>query len=203
MRLVASLTSPYARKIRIILAEKELPFDLLEDIPWNADTKVPDFNPLGKVPVLIADDGSKWFDSPVIAEYLDAVHPAPEMIPADRTTALPARQAEALADGITDAAVATFLERKRPKDRQDSANLERQRDKITRGLAAISARVENHDGLDHGQLSVADVAAGCMLAYLDLRVPEVDWRASHPVLADYAERLFARPSFAATVPPAA
>ncbi len=202
MRLVCSLTSPYARKIRVLLAEKKLPFELVEDVPWNADTRVPEFNPLGKVPALVAADGRIWFDSPVIAEYLDTEYPSPQMIPADRRAALPVRQSEALADGVTDAAVALFLERKRPAEQQDAATIERQLGKIERGLAALAERVHQAEGLDHGQLSVADIAAGCMLAYLDFRSPEIDWRGTHPVLAQYADRLLARASFAATVPPA-
>lgn len=117
MKLVASLTSPYARKIRVALAEKNLPFELEVDIPWLADTRVPSYNPLGKVPALVADDGELWFDSPVIAEYLDTLA-GPLLLPADRAAALPVRQAEALADGITDAAVAAFLESHRPPEKQ-------------------------------------------------------------------------------------
>lgn len=202
MRLVCSLTSPYARKIRVILAEKQLPFELVNDIPWNADTHVPDYNPLGKVPALVADDGQVWFDSPVIAEYLDTEYPSPQMIPADRATALPVRQSEALADGITDAAVLAFLEAKRPAAQQSADTLARQRGKIERGLAALAQRVEATAGLDRGQLSVADVAAGCTLAYLDFRFADIDWRGAHPALAAYAEKLLARQSFRDTVPPA-
>lgn len=201
MRLVASLTSPYARKIRVILAEKKLPFELIEDIPWNADTRVPELNPLGKVPVLVDDDGHVWFDSPVIAEYLDAMYPSPEMLPADRLSALPVRQSAALADGILDAAVATFLEFKRPDEEQSPAHIARQRDKIVRGLAVLEERVVKSHGINHGQLSVADVAAGCLLGYLDFRFPDIDWRGLHPALAAYAGPLLALPSFAATRPP--
>ena len=118
MKLVVSLTSPYARKIRVVLAEKGLPFELEVDIPWLADTRVPGYNPLGKVPALVADDGEVWFDSPVIVEYLDTLA-GPALLPADRLAALPVRQAEALADGITDAAVAAFLEGMRPAERQE------------------------------------------------------------------------------------
>lgn len=201
MRLVASLTSPYARKVRVILAEKKLPFEFVEDNPWLPDTHVPDFNPLGKVPALVADDGERWFDSRVIAEYLDTIHPAPQMIPADRTAALPVRQSEALADGIIDAAVVAFLEFKRAPEQQSPATIARQRDKIVRGLAVMADRVQAAHGLNHGQLSVADVAAGCMLGYLDFRFADIDWRALQPVLAAYAESLLARPSFQATTPP--
>ena len=201
MRLICSLTSPYARKIRVVLAEKALPFELVEDIPWNDSTRVPDFNPLGKVPALVADDGSIWFDSPVIAEYLDVMHPSPQMMPADRQAALPVRQSEALADGIIDAAVLAFLERSRPQELRSQANIDRQYGKIERGLNALASRLEATDGLNRGQLSIADVAAGCALGYLDLRFPDVDWRNGRAGLAEYGEALLSRPSFRASAPP--
>ena len=202
MKLVASLTSPYARKIRVALAEKSLPFELEVDIPWLADTRVPDYNPLGKVPALVADDGEVWFDSPVIAEYLDTLA-GPLLLPADRTAALPVRQAEALADGITDAAVAAFLEGMRPAERQDPASIERQLGKIHRGLAALEQRLAQRKGLGGAVLGVADIAAGCTLGYLDFRFAHLGWRAAHPQLAAWADGLLARPSFTASAPPAA
>lgn len=202
MKLVASLTSPYARKIRVALAEKSLPFELEVDIPWLADTRVPSYNPLGKVPALVADDGELWFDSPVIAEYLDTLA-GPLLLPADRAAALPVRQAEALADGITDAAVAAFLEGMRPAERQDPAAIERQLGKIGRGLTALEARVAQRKGCAGEALSIADIAIGCTLGYLDLRFAHLGWRASHPQLAAWAAGLLARPSFTITAPPAA
>lgn len=202
MKLVASLTSPYARKIRVALAEKSLPFELEVDIPWLADTRVPSYNPLGKVPALVADDGELWFDSPVIAEYLDTLA-GPLLLPADRVAALPVRQAEALADGITDAAVAAFLEGMRPAERQDPAAIERQLGKISRGLTALEARVAQRKGCAGEALSIADIAIGCTLGYLDLRFAHLGWRASHPQLAAWAAGLLARPSFTTTAPPAA
>lgn len=202
MKLVASLTSPYARKIRVALAEKSLPFELEVDIPWLADTRVPSYNPLGKVPALVADDGELWFDSPVIAEYLDTLA-GPLLLPADRAAALPVRQAEALADGITDAAVAAFLEGMRPAERQDPAAIERQLGKIGRGLAALEARVAQRKGCAGEALSIADIAIGCTLGYLDFRFAHLGWRAAHPQLAAWAAGLLARPSFTTTAPPAA
>lgn len=202
MKLVASLTSPYARKIRVALAEKSLPFELEVDIPWLADTRVPSYNPLGKVPALVADDGELWFDSPVIAEYLDTLA-GPLLLPADRAAALPVRQAEALADGITDAAVAAFLEGMRPAERQDPAAIERQLGKIGRGLTALEARVAQRKGCAGEALSIADIAIGCTLGYLDFRFAHLGWRAAHPQLAAWAAGLLARPSFTATAPPAA
>ena len=202
MKLVASLTSPYARKIRVALAEKSLPFELEVDIPWLADTRVPSYNPLGKVPALVADDGELWFDSPVIAEYLDTLA-GPLLLPADRVAALPVRQAEALADGITDAAVAAFLEGMRPAERQDPAAIERQLGKISRGLTALEARVAQRKGCAGEALSIADIAIGCTLGYLDFRFAHLGWRAAHPQLAAWAAGLLARPSFTTTAPPAA
>jgi len=202
MKLVASLTSPYARKIRVALAEKSLPFELEVDIPWLADTRVPSYNPLGKVPALVADDGELWFDSPVIAEYLDTLA-GPLLLPADRVAALPVRQAEALADGITDAAVAAFLEGMRPAERQDPAAIERQLGKISRGLATLEARVAQRKGCAGEALSIADIAIGCTLGYLDFRFAHLGWRAAHPQLAAWAAGLLARPSFTTTAPPAA
>lgn len=202
MKLVVSLTSPYARKIRVALAEKSLPFELEVDIPWLADTRVPGYNPLGKVPALVADDGEVWFDSPVIAEYLDTLA-GPALLPADRLAALPVRQAEALADGITDAAVAAFLEGMRPAERQDPASIERQLGKIHRGLAALEQRLAQRKGLGGEALTIADIAAGCTLGYLDFRFAHLGWRAAHPQLAAWADGLLARPSFTASAPPAA
>jgi glutathione S-transferase len=202
MKLVVSLTSPYARKIRVVLAEKGLPFELEVDIPWLADTRVPGYNPLGKVPALVADDGEVWFDSPVIAEYLDTLA-GPALLPADRLAALPVRQAEALADGITDAAVAAFLEGMRPAERQDPASIERQLGKIHRGLAALEQRLAQRKGLGGAALTIADIAAGCTLGYLDFRFAHLGWRAAHPQLAAWADGLLARPSFTASAPPAA
>ena len=201
MKLFASLTSPYARKIRIILAEKRLPFELVVDSPWEANTRVPEVNPLGKVPALVTDDGEVFFDSPVIAGYLETLNAAPALLPEDPLEAVRVRQLEALADGITDAAVATVLEGRRPEAQRSETEVARQIDKIERSLAELERRANGRQWLHGNALSLGDIAAGSALAYLDLRRPEFDWRARHPLLATLAERLFARESFAATKPP--
>jgi glutathione S-transferase len=201
MKLVASLTSPYARKIRVALAEKPA-LRARSGHPLAGRHPGAQLQPLGKVPALVADDGELWFDSPVIAEYLDTLA-GPLLLPADRAAALPVRQAEALADGITDAAVAAFLEGMRPAERQDPAAIERQLGKIGRGLAALEARVAQRKGCAGEALSIADIAIGCTLGYLDFRFAHLGWRASHPQLAAWAAGLLARPSFTTTAPPAA
>ena len=202
MKLLASLTSPYARKIRIILAEKGLPFELVVDSPWEAQTRVPDFNPLGKVPALVTDGEEVFFDSPVIAAYLETLNVAPHLLPHDPLEAVRVRQLEALADGINDAAVTALLESRRPEGQRSDADIARQMEKIERALAELERRATGRTWLHGDSLSLGDIAVGVALAYLDLRHAQYAWRPAHPALAALAVRMFARQSFADTTPPA-
>jgi glutathione S-transferase len=138
MKLVTSLTSPFARKVRIVLAEKNIACEMVVDIPWNAGTTVPQFNPLGKVPVLLRDDGSTLFDSRVIVEYLEQQKPWPMLIPVDEAHMIAVKRWEALADGISDAAAAIFIERKRPAAQQSQEWIDRQLGKVELGLRAMN-----------------------------------------------------------------
>ena len=201
MKLIASLTSPFARKIRVLLLEKDIPCELVVDIPWNADTQVPHYNPLGKVPVLLTDGGRAIYDSPIIAEYLDTIVSAPLFLPEDRRRAIEVKQLEALADGVIDACVTIFLERKRPPERQDMEWIDRQQGKIEHGLQALENSLKGSRYLLGDQLTLGDIATACALGYLDFRFPDIDWRSEHPRLLAYAEQLFARPSFVKTRPP--
>lgn len=201
MKLIASLTSPFARKVRVVLAEKGLPCELVVDVPWNTDTTVPQFNPLGKVPVLLTDDASTIFDSRVIVEYLEEVKPWPLLLPADAGARIAVKRWEALADGVSDAAATIFLERKRPAAQQSPEWIARQMDKIRLGLAAMNNDLGVQAYCVGGQFSLADIATGCTLGYLDLRFADLGWRHEFPALARLADVLAARPSFAATVPP--
>lgn len=203
MKLFASLTSPYARKIRIILAEKDLPFELVVDSPWEAGTRIPEVNPLGKVPALVTDGGETFFDSPVIAGYLETLAAPPPLLPEGPLERVRVRQLEALANGVTDAAVAALLESRRPEPQQSPVTIARQMDKIERGLAELERRASGREWLHGDDLSLADIAAGVALAYLDFRHPQVAWRDGHPALDALARRLAARSSFTATVPPGA
>jgi glutathione S-transferase len=200
MKLIASLTSPYARKVRVLLAEKKLPFELVVDNPWAADAKVPAINPIGKVPALVTDDGMNLFDSRVIAEYLDE-RAAPRFIPAAGTERLRVRCDEALADGMTDAGIAMFLERKREAARQDPAWLERQRGKVDAGVKALAAELGDKPFLRGTGMTLGDVAAACGLLWVEFRLPEVAWREGYPGLARWIGALESRDSFAATQPP--
>ena len=187
--------------IRIAIAEKGLPCALEVDIPWLPETNVPAYNPLGKVPALVADDGEVWYDSPVISLYLETLG-GPPLMPVDRIANLPVRQTEALADGITDAAVTAFLEARRPAGQQDADTIERQLAKIQRGLAALEERLMQRKGFGGALINIADIAVGCTLGYLDFRFGHLHWRTTHPELSAWAAKLFTRPSFASTVPPA-
>lgn len=201
MKLVASLTSPFARKVRIVLLEKRIDFQLEIDIPWESHSRVPEFNPLGKVPVLVFDDGHSLFDSRVIVEYLDSISPVSRLIPQENRQAVAVRRWEALADGIADAAAAIFIEKKRLPTQQSPDWIDRQRQKIERGLLAMADDLGDRNWCNGEAYSLADIAVGCCLAYLELRFADISWRQQHTNLARLADRLAQRPAFADTAPP--
>jgi glutathione S-transferase len=202
LRLIASLTSPYVRKVRIVMAEKRIECQLeLEDV-WAADTRIGEFNPLGKVPCLIMEDGGAVFDSRVIVEYLDTMNPVARLIPAQGRQRVEVRTWEALADGVLDAAVLARLERtQRPPAQQSYDWIDRQMGKVHAGVAAMSRGLHDKAWCNGHAYSLADIAVGCALAYLDFRFPEIDWRRPYPMLARHFERLSARQSFIDTAPP--
>lgn len=201
MKLICSLTSPYARKIHIVLAEKKIDFDLVIDSPWEAGNQVEVLNPLGKVPVLVLDDESTLFDSRVIAEYLDTVAPNNRLIPASGRERISVKRWEALADGVLDAAVAVVLESRRPDGERSPSSIQRQRGKIAQALQAMSADLAEQPWCHGNGLSLADIAVGCALGYVSFRLGDIRWGDSYPNLAQLYEKLMQRPSFAETEPP--
>ncbi len=200
MKLIASLTSPFARKVRVVLAEKRIEYDFDVQNPWLADTPVPLFNPLGKVPVLVLDDGTTLFDSRVIVEYLDTVTPVSRLIPAGNRERTLVKRWEALGDGVCEAAANIFLERKRASEQQSQDWIKRQEAKVESGLRAVAEELGDQKWCFGDAYSLADVAVGCALGYLDFRFPEINWREPHPHLAQHWEKLSKRPSFQNTVP---
>lgn len=200
MKLVTSLTSPYGRKVRIVLLEKKIPFQLQIENPWLPDSPVNDLNPLGKVPVLVLEDGVSVFDSPVIVDYLDTLTPVANLIPREARSRMAVRSVEALADGMTDAAVAAYLERKRAPDKQDADWIALQEKSLHRGLAALAEALGEKALFLGTAMTLADIATVCALAYLDLRFPKIQWRETYPNLAALAEKLGERASFKDTVP---
>jgi glutathione S-transferase len=201
MKLIGTQTSPYTRKVRVVLAEKRIDYQFEEDAPSDPHTRVPESNPLGKVPVLVMDDGSALYDSRVIVEYLDAASPVTRLLPDVTRERVQVKRWEALADGICDAAVAVVLEQRRPAARQDPAWIERQRGKVARALVTIAEELSDRNWCCGENYSLADVAVGTMLGYLDLRFPQIDWRGPHPHLEKHADKLFKRASFRDTTPP--
>lgn len=200
MKLIGSLTSPYARKIRIVLAEKRIEHDLVLDSPWLEGNQVAALNPLGKIPVLVLDDESTLFDSRVIAEYLDTVAPNNRLIPASGRERISVKRWEALADGVLDAAVAAFLESKRPDGERSPAWIERQRGKVVQALRAMASELGDQQWCHGNGLSLADIAVGCALGYVSFRLADIGWSQEYPNLSRLYAKLMQRPSFAETVP---
>jgi glutathione S-transferase len=200
MKLIGSLSSPFARKVRVVLAEKHIDYEFVIDAPSDPASRVPEFNPLGKIPVLVTEDGSKLFDSPVIVEYLDSISPVGRLIPEPIRQRVQVRRWEALADGMMDAAVLLVQEERRPKESQSEAVIARQRGKIDRALASASADLSDKSWCAVESYSLADIALGCALGFLDFRFKDIDWHSKYPNLKRHAEKLFKLPPFEATVP---
>lgn len=200
MKLIGSLTSPFVRKVRVVLAEKKIDYEFQIDSPWLPESKVPNVNPLGKIPVLLLDDESPLFDSRVIVEYIDNVTPNSKLYPATNRERTEVKRWEAVADGICDAAASAFLEAKRPKKQQSPEWIERQRDKVTRGLAFMAEQLGEKPHCMGTHLSLADIAVGSALGYLSFRFADIDWPETHPNLGKLYAKLMARPSFIDTAP---
>ncbi len=203
LKLIASKTSPYARKVRIVLAEKKVECQMTEASAFDAGNPMHAWNPLGKLPVLILDDGTHLFDSRVIVEYIDLVSPVSRLIPEPARQRIAVKKWEALADGVNDAAAAIVLERRRPANLQSDEWIARQRRKVDEGVREFSRELGERAWCYGESFSLADIATGCALGYLDLRVRDLDWRDLYPNLAKLAEKLGKRASFADTAPPSA
>lgn len=202
MKLVGSYTSPFVRKISILLLEKGIAFDFVNEQPYNAENGVAQYNPLGKVPALVTDDGECWYDSPIIAQYIELLGVAPQMVPSDPQQALRIRQLEALADGIMDAGLASVREQARPAAQQSEEEVLRQREKISRSLDALEGYL-NDGTLKADELNLATIAIACAIGYLNFRRIAPGWCVDRPQLVKLAETLFLRESFARTEPPKA
>ncbi|WP_371324662.1 glutathione S-transferase [Dechloromonas sp. ZY10] len=200
MKLIGSHTSPFVRKVRIVLAEKKIDVEFEIDSPWLAESKVPDSNPLGKIPVLLLDDGTPLFDSRVIVEYIDNLSPNNKLFPAPNRERTEVKRWEALADGICEAAASIVVERKRPAHQQSGDWIQRQQDKIDRSLAFMSEHLGDKAYCMGNHISMADIAAGTALGYLAFRFPAIDWPTLYPNLERLAGKLQQRPSFAETLP---
>ncbi len=201
MKLLYTLTSPYARKVRVVAAEKRIEIEMLKVVLADPDCPVIQYNPLGKIPVLVLDDGESLFDSRVIAEYLDNRTPLARLIPQEHSAKIWVRRWEALADGVCDAAILARQEAARPEKLRDNAVIEKQIGKVSRGLTQLNAELGENKWCVDDTFSLADIALGCMLGWLDLRYADMGWRESYPNLARHFEEMMKRPSFSETAPP--
>jgi glutathione S-transferase len=201
MKLLASLASPYTRKVRIVLAEKKIECDMeLVDV-FPVDNPVNRHNPLGKIPTLLLDDGTALYDSRVIAEFLDGKSPISRLIPEDLRDRVAVRRWEALADGVLDAGLLVRYESLRDEKERSAAWRDKQLARMKRGMAQMSAELAERPWCHGERYSLADIAVGCCLGWLDFRKPgELDWLSQYRALGSHYEKLMARPSFAETAP---
>ena len=205
MKLIGSYTSPYVRKVRIVLAEKKLDYQFaLEDV-WGSDAVLA-ANPLGKVPCLVMEGGEAVFDSRVIVEYVDMLSPVGKLIPASGRERVEVRTWEALSDGLLDASILARMEMiwaGRTEAQRSQAWVDRQMIRVTSALKAMSRGLADKPYCCGIHFTLADIAVGCALGYLDFRYPAIDWRADHPNLHKLHDKLTIRPSFVDTLPPVA
>jgi glutathione S-transferase len=203
--LISATPSPYARKVRIALAEKNLPFTLQTEVPWDGTTKTPQYNPLEKLPVLILGDGkSAVYESSYILEYLEAKYPETPLLPShdqvdDR---LFAKKIQVVADGVCDALVLAFFENMREPEKRSQPWVDRQMRKVEGGLRALGEWAEQKQGdyLVGHQLGLADIAVGSLCGYLSCRWPSHGWADTYPALKKHWQMLEERPSFQNTRP---
>ncbi|MEN9779246.1 MAG: hypothetical protein RL087_783 [Pseudomonadota bacterium] len=203
MKLIGAVTSPYVRKVRIVMAEKKLDYEFVPEDVWSAQTTIGQSNPLGKVPCLVLDGGEAVFDSRVIVEYMDGLSPLSKLIPASGRERAEVKTWEALADGVLDALILARLEATwggRSAEQRSQAWIDRQMGKTHASLRAMSLGLGDKAFCSGIHLSLSDIAVGCVLGYMDFRFPQVDWRTPHPNLARLYDKLMQRQSFIDTRP---
>jgi glutathione S-transferase len=201
MKLLSSTASPYTRKVRIVLAEKKIECELVPVDVQPVENPVNAHNPLGKIPTLILDDGTALYDSRVIVEFLDSVSPISRLIPEGTRDRLAVRRWEALADGVTDAGILVRYESVRDKNEQSPAWIDKQVARMRRGMTQMAAELGERSWCNGDRYTLADIALGCCLGWLDFRKPGgVDWHKEYPALAKHYGKLMERPAFADTIP---
>ena len=203
MKLLGSSSSPYVRKVRVVMAEKKLDYVFVPEDVWSAQTTIAESNPLGKVPCLVMEGGEALFDSRVIVEYLDTLSPVGKLLPPVGRDRAEIKTWEALADGLLDAAILARLEATwdgRTDGQRSQAWIDRQLDKIHASVKSMSQGLGDKAFCAGIYLSLADIAVGVALSYLDFRFAQIDWRTDHPNLVRLHDKLMLRPSFVDTRP---
>ena len=203
MKLLGSTSSPYVRKVRVVMAEKKLDYAFVTEDVWGSDTKIALSNPLGKVPCLIMEGAEALFDSRVIVEYVDTLSPVGKLIPTMGRERAEIKTWEALADGLLDASILARLEATwahRTAEQRSQAWIDRQMVKVVDAVKAMGHGLSDKPYCAGIHLTLADIAVGCALGYLDFRFPQLDWRTDNPNLVKLYDKLMQRPSFADTLP---
>ena len=198
MKLIGSITSPYVRKVRVVMAEKKLDYQFVDENVWAAATTIGESNPLGKVPCLVMEGAEAMFDSRVIVEYLETLSPVGKLIPTLGRERAEVKTWEALADGLMEAAVLARLEATwdgRSAEQRSQVWIDRQLGKVNASVKAMSRGLGDKPFCAGIHLSLSDIAVGCALGYLDFRFAHIDWRAEHANLAKLQDKLMLRPSF--------
>jgi len=200
MKLYGSLTSPYVRKVRMVLMEKNLSCEMLVEGPADAAGNVVRLNPLRAIPVLERDDGEVFFDSTMICEYIDSLNDMPRLYPSSGEARWQALRWHALGQGMMEATVARFVELRKPTEKQDAANAAKHEARIAAVLAFAAARVPSGGFISGNTIGIADITLAAALGYIDLRYAH-DWRGQHPKLASWFAAISQRPSFVETLAP--
>ena len=199
MKLYGSPTSPYVRKARVLISEKKLPVEFINEDPWPADSRIPSRNPLGKVPALEIEPGNYLFESPLVVHYLDHVD-GKTLTPKDAGGYWQTQWWQAIGNGILDAAVTRVLETRRPEDKQMPEKIEREEARIHRAADVAEARFRGGPFLVGSRFTLADLVFGVAMQYVDFRFAH-DWRSKCPKLAEWHEGIVERKSFEDTLPP--
>ena len=203
MKLIGTNSSPYVRKVRVVMAEKKLDYDYVLENVWSEDTTITQFSPLGKVPCLMMEGSEAIFDSRVIVEYLDTLSPVGKLIPGVGRDRAEVKTWEALADGVLDASILARLEATwsgRTPEQRSQAWIDRQLGKVDAALQAMSKGLGDKAFCTGIHLTLADISVGVALGYLDFRFPEINWREPFPNLHKLHDKLMQRASFIDTRP---
>ncbi len=203
MKLIGSPTSPYVRKVCIVMAEKKLDYRMVAEDVWSAQTTIHASNPLGKVPCLVLEGGEALFDSRVIVEYLETLSPVGKLIPTNGRERAEVKTWEALGDGLLDAALLARMEAvwpHRSAEQRSQAWIDRQMGKISEALRAMSQGLADKPYCSGAHMTLSDIAVGCAVGYLDFRFPDINWRSSYPNLDKLYDKLMQRQSFIDSLP---
>ncbi len=211
MILISATPSPFARRVRIAMIEKGIPFTLQNEVPWHADTATSRYNPLEQLPVLIPDEGDPVYESTYIMDWLEVKYPQPPMLPDDPDSALEAKLVQVIAEGVADATVALFWEMQR--DTISAEWAKRQLRKVKGGLTELNRRVDGHQFVVGDRFGLADIAVITVLGMQDIVIetglipawqkfaPDMDaWHGLYPNLKRFEALHRDRPSVKSTAP---